>query len=129
MLKQLKLTLIYEDKYNVSQNEYRVDLYHDGKLVSSEEYINNSELDELLERYQKEGYLECYTQEEVNIAKRSYDIYAKQVVGGPKEWEFIGQDDNDMPMYKCPMCGRKQFGRSKYCGSCGNRLIWEEENA
>ena len=26
------------------------------------------------------------------------------------------------------VCGRKQFGRSKYCGNCGNRLIWEEEN-
>lgn len=50
------------------------------------------------------------------------------MIGGPKEWEFIGQDDNDMPMYKCPMCGRKQFDRSKYCGNCGNRLIWEEEN-
>lgn len=45
-----------------------------------------------------------------------------------KQWEYIGDDDNDMPMYKCPMCGRKQFGRSKYCSSCGNRLIWEDEN-
>lgn len=41
------------------------------------------------------------------------------------EWEFVGQDDNDMPIYKCPMCGRKQFGRSTYCGDCGNRLIWD----
>lgn len=129
MLKQLKLTLIYEDKCNLSQNEYRIDLYHDGKLVSSEEYINNSELDELLEQYQVEGYEECYTEEEVRQDKAVFEIRSKYVVGGPKEWEFIGQDDNDMPMYKCPVCGRKQFGRSKYCGNCGNRLIWEEENA
>ena len=30
--------------------------------------------------------------------------------------------------YTCPKCGRKQFGRSKYCGDCGYKLIWEEEN-
>ena len=64
--------------------------------------------------------------------KRIQDQYNKFIednqpepVGGPKEWEFLGQDDNDMPIYKCPICGRKQFGRSRYCGDCGNRLIWD----
>lgn len=129
MLKQLKLILIYEDKYNLSQNEYRVNLYHDGILVSSEEYINNAELDELLEQYQKEGYEECYTYEEVSLAKQIYMTRSKYVIGGPKEWEFVKQDDNDMPIYKCPICGRKQFGKSTYCGDCGDRLIWDGSNA
>ena len=106
----------------------RVDIYHNGELVSSEEHWEDNEFGKLLERYEIEGYDRCYTSEEMRQAKKVFEIRSKNVIGGPKEWEFIGQDDNDMPMYKCPMCGRKQFGRSKYCGGCGNRLIWEEEN-
>ena len=108
--------------------KYRVDLYCDGELVSSEEYWDSDNFDQLLEQYEVDGYDRCYTLEEMRQAKRVFEIRSKNVIGGPKEWGFIGQDDNDMPMYKCPICGRKQFGRSKYCGSCGNRLIWEDEN-
>ena len=106
----------------------RVDVYHNGELVSSEEYWSDDDFGKLLEQYEVDGYDRCYIPEEVRQAKKVFEIRNKNVIGGPKEWEFIGQDDNDMPMYKCPMCGRKQFGRSKYCGNCGNRLIWEEEN-
>ena len=121
MLKQLRLI-------ELCLGKYRIDLYHDGEKISSEEYWDGEELDNLLEKYEIDGYNECYTEEEVRQSKKVFEIRSKNVIGGPKEWEFIRQDDNDMPIYKCPMCGRKQFGRSKYCGSCGYRLIWEEEN-
>lgn len=122
MLKQIKLTKV------LLLGKYRVDLYHDGEKVSSEEYWDGDGFDRLLERYYAEGYEECYTEKEMLEAQCYVETCGKYLVGGPKEWEFIGQDDNDIPIYKCPMCGRKQFGRSKYCGDCGNRLIWEEEN-
>lgn len=121
MLKQLKLTELCFGKYQIG-------LYHDGEKISSEEYWDGEELDNLLEKYEIDGYNECYTEEEVRQSKKVFEIRSKNVIGGPKEWEFIRQDDNDMPIYKCPICGRKQFGRSKYCGDCGYRLIWEEEN-
>ena len=121
MLKQLKLTELCFGKY-------QIDLYHNGEKISSEEYWDDEKFDSLLKKYEIEGYDGCYTEEEVRQSKKVFEIRSKNVIGGPKEWKFIKQDDNDMPMYKCPMCGRKQFGRSKYCGSCGNRLIWEEEN-
>ena len=121
MLKQCRLQELCFGKY-------RVYLYHDGKEISREEHWNDAEFDEYLESLEKDGYKQCYTEKETQEAKAIYEAHSKDVIGGPKEWEFIGQDDNDMPMYKCPMCGRKQFGRSKYCGGCGNRLIWEEEN-
>ena len=115
MLKQLKLTLIYADKYNLSQNEYRVDLYHDGKLISSEEYINNSELDELLEQYEKEGYEECYTHEEVSQAKQSYITRSKYVVGGLKKWEL--KDDGKA---HCPYCDAVGMAYGwNFCPHCG----------
>ena len=121
MLKQCRLQELCFGKY-------RVYLYHDGKEISKEEYWNDAEFDEYLESLEKDGYKQCYTEKEVQEAKAIYDTYSRNVIGGPKEWEFIGQDDNDMPMYKCPVCGRKQFGRSKYCGNCGNRLIWDGDN-
>lgn len=121
MLKQLRLI-------ELCLGKYRIDLYHNGEKISSEEYWDDEKFDNLLTKYRVEGYDECYTEEEVKQGKKVFEIRSKNVIGGPKEWEFIRQDDNDMPIYKCPMCGRKQFGRSKYCGSCGYRLIWEEEN-
>ena len=121
MLKQFKLTELCFGKY-------QIDLYHNGEKISSEEYWDDEKFDNLLTKYRVKGYDECYTEEEVKQGKKVFEIRSKNVIGGPKEWEFIRQDDNDMPIYKCPMCGRKQFGKSKYCGSCGYRLIWEEEN-
>lgn len=120
MLKQLKIT-------EKCFGKYCVDLYHNGEKISSKEYWDGEELDNLLEKYEIDGYDECYTPEEARQAKKVFEIRSKNVIGGPKEWEFIRQDDNDMPIYKCPICGRKQFGRSKYCGDCGNRLIWEDK--
>ena len=38
------------------------------------------------------------------------------------EWVFHGLDHNDMPIVKCSVCGRKQFGGSKYCASCGAKM-------
>lgn len=115
MLKQLKLILTYENKYDFSLNEYRVNLYHDGILVSSEEYINNAELDELLKRYQEEGYEECYTHEEMSLAKQIYITRSKYVVGGPKEW--VLKDDGKA---HCPYCDTAgMFYGWKFCPECG----------
>ena len=42
------------------------------------------------------------------------------------EWITHGVDENsDLTILKCSVCGRKQFGYSNYCGDCGNRLIWD----
>ena len=121
MLKQLKLTELCFGKY-------QIDLYHNGEKISSEEYWDDEKFDSLLKKYEIEGYDGCYTEEEVRQSKKVFEIRSKNVIGGPKEWKFIKQDDNDMPMYKCPICGRKQFDKSKYCGNCGYRLIWEEDS-
>lgn len=122
MLKQLKLILTYEDRYNCSNNEYQVNLYHDGVLVSSEEYINNAELDELLEQYQEEGYEDCYSHEEVSLAKQIYITRSKYVIGGPREW--ILKDDGKA---HCPYCDAAGMAYSwKFCPECG--AIMEGDN-
>ena len=115
MLKQLKLTLIYRDDYCLELDEYRVDLYHDGELVSSEEYVNNSELDELLTQYDAEGYEECYTHEELSQAKQSYITRSKYVIGGPKKWML--KDDGKA---HCPYCDTAgMFYGWSFCPRCG----------
>ena len=38
------------------------------------------------------------------------------------EWLYHDTDVNDMTIYKCSKCGRKQFGTSKYCASCGSLM-------
>ena len=115
ILKQLKLILIYTDKYHVDSDEYRVDLYHNGELVSSEEYINNSELDELLEKYEEEGYEKCYTYEEVSRAKQAYVTCSKYVIGGPKKWKL--EEDGKA---HCPYCNAAGMAyKWRFCPECG----------
>lgn len=38
------------------------------------------------------------------------------------EWVYLGTDGNDIAMFRCNKCGRKQFGISKFCASCGAKM-------
>lgn len=38
------------------------------------------------------------------------------------EWVSCGIDNNDMEIIKCSECGRKQFGYSKFCATCGAKM-------
>ena len=42
------------------------------------------------------------------------------------EWVSCGIDNNDMEIIKCSECGRKQFGYSKFCATCGAKMDLEE---
>ena len=38
-------------------------------------------------------------------------------------WLVHGVDENsDLTILKCSVCGRKQFGYSNYCGACGAKM-------
>ena len=58
MLKQLRLI-------ELCLGKYRIDLYHNGEKISSEEYWDDEKFDNLLTKYRVEGYDECYTEEEI----------------------------------------------------------------
>lgn len=103
--------------------KYCVYLYHDGKLISEEEHWDGEEFDQYLDKLAEEGYVECYSSEEIEQDKRQYEYRSKHTIGGAPHWISLGLDDNsNLEMCKCSVCGRKQFGRSKYCASCGVRL-------
>lgn len=56
----------------------------------------------------------------IKIIKEIKAADVKPVVRG--EWMLIGADDNDMPIYRCSVCGTKRFGRDYYCGHCGTKM-------
>lgn len=105
----------------------RVFLYHDGEVVEKKDMWKDDEYNKYIEKLEVDGYDYGWTPTEVENAKHNYEYRNKNCIDGAPHWIFVRQDDNDMPIYKCSHCGRKQFGRSKYCGSCGTRLYEEEE--
>jgi len=44
----------------------------------------------------------------------------KPIVRG--EYILVRKDDNDMPIYKCSICGTKRYGRQYFCFHCGADL-------
>ena len=38
------------------------------------------------------------------------------------EWRYVRKDKNDMWIIQCSNCGRKQYGVSLYCATCGAEM-------
>lgn len=41
-------------------------------------------------------------------------------------WEFVRQDENDIPIYRCTNCKTKRYGAPPYCSHCGARMKGEK---
>ena len=39
------------------------------------------------------------------------------------KWVIAGKDKNDMCIFQCSNCGRKQYGATLYCSTCGFEMI------
>ena len=111
--------------------KHRVYLYHDGKLISEMEWWDGDQLDRYLEKLEAEGYVECYSSEEIEEAKRVYEYHSKHAVGGAPHWTgmegdicsecgaslteimdadsyfAIGFEPSDL--VACPFCGARMF--------------------
>ena len=82
----------------------------------SKEYIEREAAVAFLENMAASKYLiQCFEDKE-----KFPTADVEPVVHG--EWILIGADDNDMPIYKCSVCGTKRFGRDYYCGHCGTKM-------
>lgn len=79
--------------------KHRVYLYHDGKLISEMEWWDGDQLDRYLEKLEAEGYVECYSPEEIEEAKRVYEYRSKRAIGGAPHWTGMEGD-------VCSECGR-----------------------
>lgn len=82
----------------------------------SKEYIERKAVVVFLENMAASRYLiQCFEDKEKFPAAN-----VVPVVHG--KWMLIGADDNDMPIYRCSVCGTKRFGRDYYCGHCGTKM-------
>lgn len=113
--------------------KYCVYLYHDGELISEKEHWDGEEFDMYLEELETDGYEQCYTQKEVEAAKRSYEYCSLHAVGGSPKW--IRDEFPDRPLQNphCSICNFIQPSRRigtfdyeflnyRYCPQCGARM-------
>lgn len=64
----------------------------------------------------------------MNEAEDVINNYVRKTAAAHGKWMLVKTDDNDMPIYKCSVCGTKRFGRDYYCGHCGTRMDGGKSN-
>lgn len=75
-----------EKQYHMSESHMFkriVDVYHDGKLVSSKR-MWVVDADEYADSLENDGFIYGYTQDEVDEAKRIYEEKLANLIGGNK---------------------------------------------
>ena len=81
---------------------------------------NKQRITEILKAYMKKHDISASS---VILEEYAEELLANGVIVQKQgKWVSCGLDNNDMEIIKCSECGRKQFGYSKFCATCGAKM-------
>lgn len=82
---------------------------------------DKEKITEILKAYTKKHNISASS---VILEEYAEELLANGVIVQKQgKWVIAGKDENDMCIFQCSNCARKQYGATFYCSTCGFEMI------